>query len=109
MQINDEPFNEYYLAVRIKWMPPRSPNGVLKLIELKRNNSIILSTKNITSVISFLDNDLIYGKMYFYELIYYNDIGFVSTSKTHTTQENLPISIDKPNCIASSASELKIN
>ena len=69
MQINDEPFNEYYLAVRIKWMPPRSPNGVLKLIELKRNNSIILSTKNITSVISFLDNDLIYGKMYFYELI----------------------------------------
>ena len=39
----------------------------------------------------------------------WSDIGFVSKSKTHTIQKNLPISIIKPNCTASSASELKIN
>ena len=109
----DLPFNELYVSVWLVWQAPRRLNGRLKLVQLKRDASLIFdsnettthnnnnnNTSATTAATSFFDQGLVYGQTYVYELAYYNDAGMVSVQVEHTTTESLPRSVDRVRCVA---------
>ena len=108
LEFKDSIFNEFFLSSEIKWCLPLHPNGILRLVKLKRDENMeIFSSTNI-SILSYIDKGLKYGQNYTYELLYYNDIGSTSVKNWHMTEENLPFSISNIRCESRTSTEIEI-
>ena len=55
---------------------------------------------------AYFDTQLEYGKNYSYELSYFNDASFVSSTKWHVTMENMPQLMLEPKCGSKRLTEL---
>ncbi len=108
IEFKDSIFNEFFLSVELQWNLPEHPNGILRLVKLKRDGTFeIFSSTNI-SMLSFIDKGLKYGQNYTYELTYYNDAGSSSVKNWHMTEENLPYSINNIKCLTRTSTDIDI-
>lgn len=97
IEFTDEPIDEYFLNLRLKWELPAKPNGVLDLVEVKRDDTIIYLSKNL-EIVEFVDVRVNYGTYHRYRLTFYNEAGPGGVTSTHYTMENFPKVIEKPVC-----------
>lgn len=93
----DMPVDDYFMDLRLEWSLPEKPNGVLNLVELRRDHTIIYLSKNLSNRV-FTDLKLNYGTNYAYELTFFNDGGPGSVISWHYTVESLPKVVDRPIC-----------
>ena len=108
IEFKDSVFNEFFLSVELKWSLPARPNGILRLVKLKRDDSVEILSSADMSVVSFIDKGLKYGQNYSYELVYFNDLGSVSMRNSHLTEENLPNSIGNIRCVSRTSTDIDI-
>jgi hypothetical protein len=107
IEFKDVQYDDYFVNVHLKWNLPINSYGTLNLFEIKRNNTEIYVSKNM-SILSYVDSKLDYGKNYTYQLTYFNDAGFCNVTNSHNTIQNFPKLIDKPQCILKTSNEISI-
>ncbi len=105
INIIDLPFNENFISVHLTWRAPLKPNGILKQLELQRDELTLLKTRNL-NITSFVDTNLNYGKSYLFKLTYCNDFDCTSSNFWHTVVENLPQMLEPIKCFDSTETEL---
>ena len=97
IEFTDQPIDEYFLNLRLKWKLPAKPNGILDLVEIKRDDTIVYLSKNLKKL-EFIDVRVNYGTFHTYRLTFYNEAGPSGITSTHYTMENYPKVIEKPVC-----------
>lgn len=98
ISILEMPLDDYFLNLRLDWNLPRKPNGLISLIELTRDRTIIFLSKNI-SARHFVDAKLNFGSNYTYKMSFYNEAGPGSIVTHYYTSESLPKVVEKPRCV----------
>lgn len=99
--------DDFNAQVNISWSEPMYPNGVLRLIELKRDNNLIFTTRNM-SIKWFVEFNLRYAQNYTYELSYFNDMASVRVINSHFTMEYFPVLLENPICTNSTQSSINL-